>query len=196
MNSPAPPEPYAVMMRRASVEGLPRHSLRDGFRIRGYRTGDEAVWLAVQRSAERFLPITDDLFRKEFGIDEGRLQKCMLFLEDPEGRPIGTATAWHLPDRDAPDCGRVHWIAIAEGAQGAGLGKALMSAVCERLRAQGFRKLVLGTHVTRIPAINLYLAFGFLPEIRHADDLAEWRKLLPHLKDPVHLPASAPGATA
>jgi GNAT superfamily N-acetyltransferase len=178
-------------MRRPSVEGLPQHAPSGGFRIRGYRAGDEATWTSVQRSAERFLEITDDLFRKEFGNDEGRLARGMFFLEDPAGRPVGTASAWHLPDRDAPDCGRVHWVAVAEGVQGGGLGKALLAAVCHRLREQGFTNLVLGTHVTRIPAINLYLAFGFLPDVRHADDLAEWRKLAPQLKYPVRLPASA-----
>ena len=192
MPAPARPEPYAVLMRRPNVEAIPHRALSDGFHIRSYRTGDEATWTAVQRSAERFLEITDDLFRKEFGRDEALLAKSMLFLEDPSGKPIGTATAWHLPDKDAPECGRVHWIAVSEGVQGAGLGKALMTAVCNRLREQGFKNLVLGTHVTRLAAINLYLAYGFVPDVRHAADLAEWRKLITQLKYPVHLPEPTP----
>lgn len=190
MLAPARPEPYAVVMRRPNVEGIPQHAPPGGFRIRGYRTGDEATWTTVERSAERFVEITDNLFRKEFGQDEARLAKCMLFLEDPAGKPVGTATAWHLSDKDAPDCGRIHWIAISEGVQNAGLGKVLMTAVCNRLCEQGFKNLVLGTHVTRIAALNLYLAYGFAPDVRHAADLAEWRKLVPRLKYPVRLPDS------
>ncbi len=57
-----------------------------------------------------------------------------------------------------------------------------MSAVCKRIAELGDERAFLGTSTWRIPAINLYLHFGFVPHIRHEDDRAAWREIEPLLK--------------
>jgi GNAT superfamily N-acetyltransferase len=78
----------------------------------------------------------------------------------------------------------VHWVAIVPEQQGRGLGKVLMTIVCHRLRELGHRRTYLTTSTARIPAINLYRHFDFVPLIRAPDDAAIWRELNRCLKNP------------
>ncbi len=62
---------------------------------------------------------------------------------------------------------------IVPDLQGKGLAKPfkpLLSAVCTRLRELNFTRACLVTETARIPAINLCLKFGFVPEIERAGD--------------------------
>jgi GNAT superfamily N-acetyltransferase len=74
--------------------------------------------------------------------------------------------------------GRVHWMAILPEFQGRGLGKALLSTICHRLRELGHERAYLHTSAARIPAIKLYLKFGFEPMIRNAEERAVWKEVL------------------
>lgn len=76
----------------------------------------------------------------------------------------------------------MHWVAIAPQAQGRGLSKPLLAAVCRRIRELGDDRAQLGTSTWRIPAVNLYLHFGFVPHIRHDEDRAAWRGIESYLK--------------
>jgi GNAT superfamily N-acetyltransferase len=55
----------------------------------------------------------------------------------------------------------VHWVAIVPECQGIGLGKALMTLLCQRLRELGHDQAYLFTSSERVSAIRLYLRFGF-----------------------------------
>jgi GNAT superfamily N-acetyltransferase len=72
--------------------------------------------------------------------------------------------------------------------QGKGLANPLMSIICHRLRELGHSRFYLTTSTARIPAINLYLKFGFQPEINSNEDLLAWREISNKLKYKVILP--------
>jgi GNAT superfamily N-acetyltransferase len=103
----------------------------------------------------------------------------MLFLLDGDGRPIGTSTGWSddFSNRTVP--GRVHWVAIHPQHQGRKLAKPLLSRTLELLRGLGHPSAYLMTSTGRIPAITLYLRYGFVPTIKTAEQREGWAEALP-----------------
>jgi GNAT superfamily N-acetyltransferase len=191
-----------VKMTRVNLDGLPEFTLPPGFALRWYQQGDEAHWLRIHLVADRLNQITPELFQKEFAVDQDRglptaagrerqsgmssairtLGERQCYLLAPHGEVIGTGTAWFNDDFEGARWGRVHWVAILPEFQGQGLGKALMSVICQRLRELGHRRAYLTTSTARIPAIRLYSQFGFEPLVRNEEEAAVWRALQPHLK--------------
>jgi GNAT superfamily N-acetyltransferase len=170
--------PHAsVTMVRGDLEGLPRHAVPDGYAIRTHAPGDELAWVRIQSAADAYNVIVADLFRAQFGDDSFELGRRLFMLEDPAGTAIGTAAAWFGGCRRGPAVGRVHWVAIHPAHQGRGLAKPLLSRVCLALRALGHESAFLTTSTARIPAIGLYLSFGFVPEITGPADAAAWAAL-------------------
>ena len=169
-------------MIRESLADLPDFLLPKGYFLRRYVPGDERIWVAVYRAAEPFIDITPELFQREFHNDVSALRDRMYFLCHSHGKPVGTITAWPDELNNRPDRGRVHWVAIVPEFQGRGLGKPLMSIALRRLRELGHAGAFLSTSSARIPAVNLYLRFGFVPEIGSEEQLAAWRAITPQIR--------------
>ncbi len=179
----------SLSMIRWSLDDIPVFPLPPGYTIRGFTPGDEAIWLAVQTAADRYHAITPKLYRAEFGAQPEILAQRQMFLIDPAGKGVGTATAWFDDNYRGRPFGRVHWVAIHPDAQGAGLSKPLMSKVCQTLRSLGHDKAYLKTSSARIPAIALYSRFGFCPEVGHEEEYEVWNALkpvIPGLRDFFH----------
>jgi len=171
------PQLIPVHMLLGNLHDTPQFALPPSFTIRYYHAGDAETWVAIQREADPHHVINRGLFEREFGGDESALSRRQCFLCNTTGQAIGTATAWFNDNYDGRPCGRVHWLAIVPGSQGRGLAKPLLSAVCNRLRELGHSRTYLITETVRIPAIRLYLKFGFVPVIRDASDLSAWLDL-------------------
>jgi len=71
--------------------------------------------------------------------------------------------------------------------QGRGLSKPFLSIVLKRMRELGHDRACLVTQTVRIPAINLYRKFGFIPHIRNRLDKTAWQQIGPKLKQPLRL---------
>jgi GNAT superfamily N-acetyltransferase len=163
-----------VRMIRADLENVPPVSVPDGFALKWYVPGDEKDWLRIHRDAEKFLQVTEETFRTEFGNDAALPAQRQCYLADNCGKAVGTASAWFTDDCNGERYGRVHWIAVLPGYQGRRLSLPLLSAVCLRLRELGHGNAWLETSTARISAINLYLKFGFVPDIRRESDADAW----------------------
>ena len=188
-------EYVSVSMVREDLSGLPRYALPAGFSHGWYRPGDERLWVEIQASADRYNVITGELFESQFGRDAAaELGRRQCFLLDPAGRAAGTATAWFGDDYRGRSWGRVHWVAVAPAMQGRGLSKPLLAAVCERLRELGHARAYLTTAPERLPAINLYLKFGFVPELRDDGDPPVWGEIQEKLGRRILGPAPGGGA--
>ncbi|MBN1669403.1 MAG: GNAT family N-acetyltransferase [Kiritimatiellae bacterium] len=161
-------------MVRENLAGIPVSPLPRPYSFRWYEAGDERHWTRIQRRADRYNTITARLFRQQFGDDAPALAKRVGFLCDEKGRPIGTAAAWFDRRYDGRRYGRLHWVAIVPKFQGKGLAKPLLSTVCSRLRALGHVRAYLTTNTVRMPAIRLYLGFGFRPRILNEKDERAW----------------------
>lgn len=173
-----------IAMIRPDLDDIPALSFPAGFRFRWYVAGDEQLWVAIQSAADAYNEISLGLFQQEFGSDQRLLHERIFFLENPQGRAIGTAAAWFNSSYMGRPFGRVHWVAILPDFQGQGLGKPLMTIVCRRLRELGHDRAYLTTSTARIPAINLYLQFGFRPQTYEDAEADIWHRLRPYLKDP------------
>lgn len=167
-----------ICMVLPTLENLPGFAPPRNWSVRWYQPGDEAVWFRIQLAAERQHEITLKLFRQQFGQEQRLLGERQCYLLDPRGQPAGTATAWFDDNFEGGRWGRVHWVAILPRHQGQGLGSLLMTAVCHRLRALGHTRAFLRTSANRIPAIKLYLRFGFEPHPRSAEEERLWRGIL------------------
>ena len=166
-----------LTMVRDNLEGIPSYPLPAGYSMRGYKPGDEQLWRDIHLLADRYSSITPDLFAREFGSEEAVLAERQFYLLDPHQKAVGTASAWYDDNFRGREYGRVHWVAIVPRYQGQGLAKPLMAAVCRQLRALGHERAYLQTSSARLPAIRLYLRFGFIPQIQTAGDVEVWREL-------------------
>ena len=170
-------------MIRNSLRGLPQHALPQGYSFRWYRNGDRDVWVRIHELAERYTPTTAEVYDAQFGKNEIELARRQAFLLDPTGHEIGTATAWFQDDYHGQRFGRVHWVAIVPGHQGKGLAKPLLTTICNRLLELGHDRAYLTTGTARLPAIHLYLTYGFEPEIQTDEDCRVWDETFQQLKD-------------
>jgi GNAT superfamily N-acetyltransferase len=173
---------FPVVMVRDNLDHIPHYELPAGYTFRWYRPGDEAVWRQIQAAADDYNDITLDLFLREFGLDIDRLAERQLYLVEAAGQLIGTATAWLDEHYQDPAYGRIHWVAITPAWQGQGLAKPLMTAICQRLKLLGHERAYLTTASARIPAINLYLQFGFVPFIGSPRDEQIWKDVASRVK--------------
>ena len=168
-------ENLPISMLQANLDHTPQFPLPTPFSLRGYQPGDEANWVNIHLKADKYSDISNQLFFKEFGEDSALLAERQFYLCHETGAAIGTASAWFNPNYNEQAFGKVHWVALDPAYQGQGLAKPLLTAVCNRLRALGHQQTYLHTSTARIPAINLYLNFGFIPEIRHQEDIRAWQ---------------------
>jgi len=163
-----------VWMVRKDLDDLPRFDLPEGFSIRWYQPGDEEHWLRIHLLADKFNKFSPRTFSEVFGDNESGLARRMCYLLDDKENPVGTATAWFDNNFEGQSYGRIHWVAIIPKLQGCGAGKGLVSAVCTRLVELGHQRAYLKTSTGRLPAINLYLKFGFVPLIRNDEEARAW----------------------
>jgi GNAT superfamily N-acetyltransferase len=166
-----------VKMVRPHLNDIPEFPLPPGFSLRFYQPGDEENWFRIQSEADLHSDISRQLFVKDLGSDLTQLQDRQLFLLDETKKPIGTATAWFNHDFQGASYGRIHWVAITPAFQGRGLAKPLMTSVCRRLKELGHERAYLSTDIERVPAIKVYLQFGFVPLIRNDHEKKAWENL-------------------
>jgi len=173
-------------MELDDLEKAPEFPLPEEFHIEHYKRGMEKEWVAIHKKADRLNEITEGLFYREFGGDEAALAERQLYLEAGD-TTIGTASAWFDNKHKGGRWGRIHWVAITPEWQGKGLSKVLLSAACARLMELGHTKAFLSTNTARIPAVNLYLSFGFKPAVEGEDDLRAWKSICGKLRQPLEL---------
>jgi len=157
-----------VTMTRANLDDIPQYPLPEPYTIRLYREGDEAeferIWLSADVQGQAYR----GLFEKEF---RGRIDQV----------PARMLTAWFNDDWEGGRWGVVHWVAIHPAHQGKGLSRPLMTRVLERMKDLGHDRAYLITQTVRLPAINLYLSFGFEPFIKTDEDEKNWREVRENL---------------
>lgn len=175
-----------VWMHQPDLSNAPVYALPDGYSMRFYRDGDVQTWLKIQRAADPDATLSAETFHSHMP-DESKLPHRVMFMVDPSGADIGSITAWDDDQLMGREMGLVHWVAIVPKAQGNSLAKPLLSTVIEVLKSLNYTEAWLETNTKRIPAINLYLSFGFKPYPREKVDRDAWRAVAPRLKYPIEI---------
>jgi GNAT superfamily N-acetyltransferase len=176
-------ENIPVKMLRPHLRDIPPAVIPPGFRIRGMSEADIPLWTAIERDAEPFLKIGDDLFMQEFGHDLPAIaERCYLILTD-QGAGVGTISAWYDRVESGSPPGRIHWVATRPAYQRRGLARAGLSYALNRL-AEWHEHAVLGTSSGRLGAIQLYLDFGFVPDMQAPRADEAWSQVRTRLQHP------------
>lgn len=172
-----------VTMIRPHLREIPQVPFPAGFGIRPMHLEEAALWTDIVRDAEEFFPVADDLFAREFGDDPEAVPERCFFLTGPKGIAVGTISAWYRRAFKGEDYGRIHWVAVRPAYQGRGLGKAGLAFALSRL-ACWHQRAYLTTNTARLPALRLYLDFGFLPDLDEPNARAIWRPVQEALRHP------------
>ena len=172
-----------VRMIREHMEDIPDISFPAGFGVRNFRPGEGHIWTRIQRAAETFFEIKDDLFQHEFGKNLTGLEDRSFFVITDDGEEVGSITAWWNPDWRGKEWGMIHWVAIHPDYQGRGLAKPAMTVAMKRLK-QSHDRSFLGTSTARVIAIKVYLDFGFCPDLESNNSQEAWEELASVLAHP------------
>jgi GNAT superfamily N-acetyltransferase len=178
------PAGYEVFMIRPHLRDIPQVPFPEGFGIRALRTDEGALWTDIQRDAEPFFPVSDELFQDQFGDYLQNTQWRSYIVASPKGNGVGVISAWFAREFKGQDYGMVHWVATRPAYQGLGLARAALSFTLNQL-SQWHERAFLGTQTERIPAIKLYLDFGFAPDLDPPGAREVWREVAAKLSHPL-----------
>ncbi|KKK33877.1 hypothetical protein WN59_09700 [Salinicoccus sediminis] len=168
-----------LQMIRENLEDIPGHGLPDGYSFKMFEPGDEKLWANIETQVDEFDSEAAALerFRREFGEHIDEMGHRCLFLIEPCGEAVGTATAWYGDlHGDGNIRGRIHWVGIMPEYQGRGLSKPLLGEAMAIL-AEFHDSAYLTSQTTSWQAVNMYLNFGFRP-VRLDDGYEEAWSLL------------------
>ena len=166
-----------VTMICEDLNSIPQFNLDPLYSFRWFLPGDEKIWQLIQAKADQYNEITNQLFAAEFGADLDLIGERQGYIIESDYNAIATGTAWFDDNYKGQQYGRIHWVAINPEMQGRGLAKPLMTIICNRLKQLGHSRAYLTTASARIPAINLYLKFGFTPVFGKELDSGLWEEI-------------------
>lgn len=90
-----------------------------------------------------------------------KLETNFTFVAEENNEIVGIADGTLV---DKSGLSRPDWIDAHPTHQNKGIGKALLEKVIEHCRTKGCHKITLYTTPVLMPAVNLYLKQGFVPE--------------------------------
>ena len=157
--------PYAsIKMVRKAGTPIPDFPLPTGYKYVFYTDGAETDWARIETSVDEFDSEFAALmhFKQEFIPYADELYRRCLFIETEEGKKIATANAWWSFVEDERRAW-LHWVAVENGYQGLGLGKAIVSKVTQLLyEIEGDVDFYLSTQTWSYKAVDIYENCGFI----------------------------------
>ena len=137
--------------------------LPNGYRYRFYQDGDAAYWADIETSVLEFSSKDKaiDYYMKTFLPYEEEMKRRCVFIINPAGLPIATATGWFTEDRDTPKS-LITWVAVDPEYQGLGLGEAVVRRAIKACIDNNIGENIwLHTQTWSYVAVGLYHKLGF-----------------------------------
>ena len=158
-----------IYMVRDNLDDIPQFDLPEGCSIHSLKPGEEKLWEWICEGAFR------GDFGNDFRFDFDKMMRSdacyapeRVFFGQQYSQVTSTASAWFDP-KLGPHTGVLHWVGTHPTASGIGLGRPVIAAALNKLRELGYTRATLITQEYRLPAIRLYLEFGFHPVFDEAD---------------------------
>lgn len=171
-----------LMMGKDKLDDFDTYELPEGFHFEFYQSGDMEYWVNIEVSALEFPNVEAAVsrFSSEFeNLDQLLSERC-LFVVSEHNIKVGTVMAW-FGDRRGHEEGRIHWVSILPEYQGMKLAKPMLSKALDII-STNYNTAFLTTTNLNIKAINMYLDFGFKPEIRNDEEFVVWKDIGRKLK--------------
>jgi GNAT superfamily N-acetyltransferase len=165
-------EHFPVRMTH-NLAQIPKNPLPAGYSFRSYVPGDEQTWLEIQQAAEPEGSLTAEAFSAEYSCYQPPLSAMQFYVVAPDGKPVGTATAWFC----GKTCGLIKGLAVAQAHRGRGLEEAIVAEACRRFRGFEYSRGAIQVGSAQIEWIRALLRAGFCPETTTGRDRAFWGEL-------------------
>lgn len=175
----------SLCFKNDMTRDFPEPELPEGFVFENYKGDEEGkrIWAEVLctvgfhgGSIEKGV----ECFNHEFGDNIELAKRRMFFLKAPDGKYIGTCTAWEDLKLKR---GTLHWLGVNPEYQKYGLGRALVQKVLHTMKEElpGL-PAYLGTQTSSHKAICLYMKFGFYPVYWHEESKKDYEESVKVLK--------------
>lgn len=155
---------YDYLMIRSKGTPIPHYPLPDGYVFTRFKKGDEKAWAEIETAVDEFDSVAEalDYFEIEYSSHIDTFQTCCIFVENPKGQKIATATYWWLMTHEKKDPW-LHWIAVHPDYQGKKIGLAIVAEVMRRgIALEGDQTQYLHTQTWSYKAIGVYQKLGFV----------------------------------
>ncbi len=185
--------PYKNIVMKLSAQRISRLEspvLPEGYSLRLFQPGDERHWARIETSVLEFSDEQRalDYFAQEFLPSLEELKRRCVFIADPKGLPVTTATAWTALPRQTPrtalSCRELPYGGpLSTGCrslpdrQGLGLGKAVVQqALCLFSLLHPGEDVLLHTQTWSHVAVHLYhkLGFAMAKQLQFAASEGKW----------------------
>ena len=156
---------FIMKMPASKLLQLPEPTLPEGYSFSLYTPGDEQSWAELETSVNEFASVEKALeyFNREYveKFQDELCKKC-LFVKNPQGRLVSTATAWFMDSSLGYRRNWLQWISSLPEEQGKGLGKAVVIKALSLYNELDLTDDVfLHTQTWSHTAIYLYNKLGF-----------------------------------
>ena len=157
---------YYELMLEGDITGMEEKLLPEGYSYAFYQDGDRDAWIEIEKSAKEFSSYEEglDAWKRYYEARETELYDRMVFVVNPAGEKIATATAFYdIRGIDQSGDSWLHWVAVKREEQGKGLSKPLISHVIQIMKQLEYTRAKIPTQTTTWVAVKVYLDLGFRP---------------------------------
>lgn len=146
------------------ISSLSNPVLPEGYTFRLFNDEDEIHWARIETSVLEFTSENDacDYFKKTYIHRNNELKERCIFVLNPNGLPVATATSWY-DNSDLGHQANLHWVAVCPEYQGLGIGEALVKKALQIYsELEPNEDILLHTQTWSHKAVNLYHKLGFV----------------------------------
>ena len=130
--------------------------LPEGYTVRLCRRDELETWKVLALEEPQYVDYLTEYFDAVYADKADEFFERCLFVCDPQGKPVGTCFLWKAYGKIET----IHWLHVLPEYEGLGLGRALLTEVLQRAKAEDF-PIYLHTHPHCLRAVHLYNEFGF-----------------------------------